>query len=69
MEECVEKKVVEKKPCLCRFVLMEESEEVVCKVPASSEPTMNVNINGIVKNVLIDSGSVCNLIGRKISTN
>ena len=48
------------------FTVMEEKEEGVCKVStASNVPTMNVSINGIVQEVLIDSGSVSNLMGKE----
>ena len=40
-------------------------EEGVCKVlTACRIPTMNVSIDGIVQEVLIDSGSVSNLMGK-----
>ena len=47
------------------FAVTEETAEEVCMVSISSEPTMDVSINGIVKEVLIDSGSVSNLIGEE----
>lgn len=50
-----------RKPCLLTFVAMKEWEEVVCKLSASSDPSMNESIDGIVKTFLIDSGSVSNL--------
>jgi len=46
------------------FTVMEESEEGVCKVSTARHvPTMNVSIDTIVQDVLIDSGSVSNLMG------
>ena len=46
------------------FTVMEENEEGVCKVSTARHvPPMNVSIDGIVQEVLIDSGSVSNLIG------
>ena len=46
------------------FTVMKENEEGVCKVLATRHaPTMNVRIDGIVQEVLIDSGSVSNLMG------
>ena len=46
------------------FTVMEENEEGVCKVSTARHvPTMNVSIDGIVQEVLIDSGSVSNLMG------
>jgi len=47
------------------FTVMEENEEGVCKVYSTARhvPTMNVSIDGIVEEVLIDSGSVSNLMG------
>ena len=47
------------------FVVSEETEDEVCMVSRASEPTMDVSINGIVTEVLIDSGSVSNLIGEE----
>ena len=48
------------------FTVMEENEEGVSKVStARHESTMNVNIDGIVQEVLIDSGSVSNLMGKR----
>ena len=48
------------------FSVLEEIEEGVCRVSASSDvPTMNVSIDGIVKEVLMDSGSVSNLMGEE----
>lgn len=44
------------------FHVAEEGEEA-CMVSVTSEPTMNVSIRGIVMEVLIDSGSVSNLMG------
>ena len=46
------------------LTVMEENEEGVCKVSTARHvPTMNVSIDGIVQEVLIDSGSVSNLMG------
>ena len=46
------------------FTVMEENEEGVCKLSTACHvPTMNVSIDGIVQEVLIDSGSVSNLMG------
>ena len=46
---------------------MEENEEGVCKVSTARHvPTMNVSIDGIVQEVLIDSGSVSNLMGEDV---
>ena len=46
------------------FIVIEENEEGVCKVSTARHvPTMNVSIDGIVQEVLIDSGSVSNLMG------
>lgn len=46
------------------FTVMEENEEGVRKVSTAHHvPTMNVSIDGIVQEVLIDSGSVSNLMG------
>ena len=46
------------------FTVMEENEEGVCKVSTARHvPAMNVSIDGIVQAVLIDSGSVSNLMG------
>ena len=46
------------------FTVFEENEEGVCKVSTARHvPTMNVSIDGIVQGVLIDSGSVSNLMG------
>ena len=46
------------------FTVMEENEEGVCKVSTACHvPRMNVSINGIVQEVLIDSGSESNLMG------
>ena len=44
------------------FYVAEEGEEI-CMVSVASEPTMDVSISGIVMEVLIDSGSVSNLMG------
>ena len=45
------------------FTVM-EGNEGVCKVSTARDvPTMNVSIEGIVQEVLIDSGSVSNLMG------
>ena len=44
------------------FYVAEEAEEVYM-VSVASEPTMDVSISGIVMEVLIDSGSVSNLMG------
>ena len=43
--------------------MVEGSDEEVCKESTTSEPTMKVSINGIVKEVFIDSGSMSNLMG------
>ena len=46
------------------FTVMEENEKGVCKVSTARHvSTMNVSIDGIVHEVLIDSGSVSNLMG------
>ena len=46
------------------FTVMEENEEGVCKVSTAHHiPMMNVSIDGIVQELLIDSGSVSNLMG------
>ena len=46
------------------FTVMGENEEGVCKVSTARHvPAMNVSIDGIVQAVLIDSGSVSNLMG------
>lgn len=50
-----------RKPCLLTFVAMKDLEEVVCNLSASSDPSMNESIDGIVKTFLIDSGAVSNL--------
>ena len=47
------------------FTVMEENEEGVCKVSTARHvPTMNVSTDGIVQEVVIDSGSVSNLMGQ-----
>ena len=43
------------------FHVAEEGGEV-CTVSVRSEPTMDVSVSGIVMEVLIDSGSVSNLM-------
>ena len=48
---------------------MEEALKEVCMVSILSESTMNVCIYGFVREVLIDSGSVSNLMRRRISLN
>ena len=46
------------------FIRMEENEEGVCEVSTARHIlTMNVSIDAIVQEVLIDSGSVSNLMG------
>ena len=46
------------------FTVMEANEEGVSKVWTTRHvPTMNVSIDGIVQEVLIDSGSLSNLMG------
>ena len=47
------------------FTVVEGSDEEVYKVSTTSEPTMKVSINGTVKDVLIDSGSMSNLMGEE----
>ena len=47
------------------FVVTENNEEYICGVSSSSDPMMNVSINGIAQEVLTDSGSVSNLIGEE----
>lgn len=47
------------------FAVVEEALEEVCIVSILSESTMNVNIDGYVRKVLIDSGSVSNLMGEE----
>jgi len=45
------------------FTVVEGNKEDVCKVSTALHlPTMNVSIDGIVQEVLIDSGSVNNLM-------
>ena len=51
------------------FAVMEEALKEVCMVSILSESTMNVCIYGFVREVLIDSGSVSNLMRRRISLN
>ena len=52
------------------FTVMEENEEGVFKVSTARHvPTMNVSIDRIVQEVLIDSGSVSNLMGKMIFRN
>ena len=46
-------------------MVTENNEEYICGVSSSSDPTMNVSINGIAQEVLTDSGSVSNLIGEE----
>ena len=46
------------------FTVVEGRDEEVCKVLTTSEPTMKLSINGIVK-ALIDSGSMSNLMGEE----
>ena len=48
------------------FVVTENNEEYICGVSSSSDPLMNVSINGIAQEVLTDSGSVSNLIGEEV---
>ena len=65
VEDYVEGSGWEENPAFA-FSVLEEIEEGVCRVSASSDvPTMNVSIDGIVKEVLIDSGSVSNLMGEE----
>ena len=46
------------------FTVMEENEEGVCQVSTPRHvPTMNVSIDGMVQELLIDAGSVSNLMG------
>jgi len=46
------------------FTVMDENEEGVCRVSTARHvPTISVSIDGIVQEVLIDSGSVSNLMG------
>ena len=45
------------------FTVMEGNEGVGKVSTARHVPTMNVSIDGIVQEVLIDSGSVSNLMG------
>ena len=40
--------------------------EQACSVSTSTEPLVSVSISGITKEVLVDSGSVSNLIGEGI---
>ena len=47
------------------FAVMEEALEEVCMVSILSKSTMNVGIDGFVQEVLIDSGSVSNLMGEE----
>ena len=59
---CSEEEIqVDENPAFA-FYVAEEGEEV-CVVSVASEPTMDVSISGIVMEVLIDSGSVSNLMG------
>ena len=44
---------------------MEDTLEEVCMVSILSESMMNVSINGFVQEMLIDSGSVSNLMGEE----
>ena len=45
--------------------MAEDNEGYVCGLSSSSEPMMNVSINGIAQEVSIDAGSVRNLIGEE----
>ena len=47
-------------------MVTENNEEYICGVSSSSDPLMNVSINGIAQEVLTDSGSVSNLIGEEV---
>ena len=44
---------------------MEDALEEVCMVSILSESMMNVSIDGFVQEMLIDSGSVSNLMGEE----
>ena len=48
--------------CAFAFAVTENQRET-CKATRLEEPVLEVNINGITTRVLIDSGSVSNLIG------
>ena len=47
------------------FAVMKKALKEVCKVSILSESKMNVSINGFVQEMLIDSGSVNNLMGEE----
>ncbi|KAL9967411.1 hypothetical protein ACROYT_G025630 [Oculina patagonica] len=50
----------------CAFAFaVTESREETCNVTSSKEPVVEVSVSGITTRVLIDSGSVSNLIGMK----
>jgi len=45
--------------------MSEQTEEEVCMLSRTSEPMMDASINGIVTEVLIDSGLMNNLIAEE----
>ena len=47
------------------FAAMKKALKEVCMVSILSESKMNVSINGFVQEMLIDSGSVNNLMGEE----